>query len=645
MQTPDTHATALIAHFRLRVVLALSLVLAGLQVSAQQQTQSGAVEELEAVFDVGVAMRPRAGLFGITELMIASLEADIPAAAQLLGAGADINETDDSQSTALMWAVHSGDVRIVQFLIDNDADVHAKAFQGATALINAISGQQEASAIALLNAGADPNGRGNNRRNFLEAAAESGMTAVVDALIKNNVELSEHGASALAYAVARRHIGPVQSLLDAGVDANANTDMYGTSGRSILFAAAKSRDIDIVNLLISRGADAGRGTDYQSPLYPAASAGSGDLVQILLESGAVATPNHLVTAVRGKNIEAAYVILRFLDINSLDQSYVESLLKAADGQGDEEFMHVLLNAAAAPRVNDEHVVLFYSPKNDDNCSVWVWDPATTTETKIYEENGECDGKFFVADGGGILFALLDDEIRTISLHGTASDATVKYPVEQINQQMLALAATFNENMDGRYGNLDSNNATVTEIGLLDGGYLGLATLTYGPADGQFMKLFGHFNGEWQFVSEQACGRMDSGCAFAQLNGRRVLDWPQQRRAWNPSIRKNPYFRGKESDVSRFEFHGQEVLLRYSTDTYGHCGGDCTYASHLELVIPPQNNEVLSEGQSHHSIFQNFILVSSTTRSADGQRGVTIDLIDMVTGERVLSALQLATWVE
>ena len=645
MRIPDTHATALIARFRLRVVLALSLILACLQVSAQQQTQSGAIEEHEAVFKVGVAMRPSAGLFGITELMMASLEADIPAATQLLGAGADINETDDSQSTALMWAVHSGDVRIVQFLIDNGADVHAKAFQGATALINAISGEQEASAIVLLNAGADPNGRGNSRRNFLEAAAESGMTAVVDALIKNNVELSEHGASALAYAVARRHIGPVQSLLDAGVDANANTDMYGTSGRSILFAAAKSRDIDIARLLISFGADAGQGTDYQSPLYPAASAGSSDLMQLLLESGAVATPNHVVTAVRGKNIEAANVLLRFLDINSLDQSYVESLLETADGQGDEEFMQVLLNAAAAPRVNDEHVVLFYSPKNDDDCLVLVLDPVTKTETKIYEEDGECDGKFFIADGSGIAFLLINDEIRFLSIDGTAPSESVQYPVAQINQQMRKLGAKFNEWIGSGYDDMNASHATVTDIGYLEGGDLGLATLTYGPADGQHMFLFGHIDGEWQFVAEQGCGRMDSGCAFAQLNGRRVLDWPQQRRAWNPSIRKNPYFRGKESDVSRFEFHGQEVLLRYGTDTYGHCGGDCTYASHLELVIPPQNSEVLSEGQSHHSIFQNFILVLSTTRSADGQRGVTIDLIDMVTGERVLSALQLATWVE
>ena len=85
-------------------------------------------------------MRPRAGLYGITELMMAALEADITAAKRLIEAGADVNETDDSQSTPLMWAVHSGDVSIVKFLISEGANVDAKAYQGATALIGAISG-------------------------------------------------------------------------------------------------------------------------------------------------------------------------------------------------------------------------------------------------------------------------------------------------------------------------------------------------------------------------------------------------------------------------------------------------------------------------------------------------------------------------
>ena len=47
-----------------------------------------------------------------------------------------------AQPQAGSGAVHSGDVDIVQFIIDHGANVDAKAIQGATALINVISGKQ-----------------------------------------------------------------------------------------------------------------------------------------------------------------------------------------------------------------------------------------------------------------------------------------------------------------------------------------------------------------------------------------------------------------------------------------------------------------------------------------------------------------------
>ncbi len=83
----------------LSVLLTLGLTTVSLFAAAQQQSPSGAVETFQPVFDVGTALRPRAGLYGITELMMAALEADIPTAKQLIEAGADIRSRSKAIGT------------------------------------------------------------------------------------------------------------------------------------------------------------------------------------------------------------------------------------------------------------------------------------------------------------------------------------------------------------------------------------------------------------------------------------------------------------------------------------------------------------------------------------------------------------------
>jgi len=47
-------------------------------------------------------------MFGVTELMIAALEADLDNVKTLVRQGADIKETDDTGGTPLMWAIQGG---------------------------------------------------------------------------------------------------------------------------------------------------------------------------------------------------------------------------------------------------------------------------------------------------------------------------------------------------------------------------------------------------------------------------------------------------------------------------------------------------------------------------------------------------------
>ena len=62
----------------------------GNDVHAQQENRSEAVEKFAPQLDVGYAMRPRVGMFGITELMIAALEMNREEVKRLVEQGANI---------------------------------------------------------------------------------------------------------------------------------------------------------------------------------------------------------------------------------------------------------------------------------------------------------------------------------------------------------------------------------------------------------------------------------------------------------------------------------------------------------------------------------------------------------------------------
>ena len=77
---------------------------------AQQDDDCGANECFSPELDVAYEMRPSVGWYGLTELMIAALEANLGEVKRLVEQGADIEATDDTGGTPLMWAVQGGDI-------------------------------------------------------------------------------------------------------------------------------------------------------------------------------------------------------------------------------------------------------------------------------------------------------------------------------------------------------------------------------------------------------------------------------------------------------------------------------------------------------------------------------------------------------
>ena len=206
---------------------------------AASQRHSGVVRELlEAGADVHVRSRvrsvatassPRTGAAegvsvidegGFTPLLFAARQGDLASARLLAAAGADVNDTPPSGTSALVVAAHSGHGELAAWLLEKGADPNA-AKAGYTALHAAILRGDADLASALLARGADP-----------------------DARLENG---SPHARYGKFYALEMR-----------------------LTGATPFFLAAKYAEADIMRQLAAAGADTTQGLEGVMPLMAAA---------------------------------------------------------------------------------------------------------------------------------------------------------------------------------------------------------------------------------------------------------------------------------------------------------------------------------------------------------------------------------------
>ena len=250
---------------------------------------------------------------GDTALMMASRTGRVDAIKVLLDNGAKVNTKEAwGGTTALMWAVSEGQAAAVKLLVDRGADVNARSnfvpaangrgFEGRTPvaprrgqaaeefasglltplMFAAREGDVE-SARVLMAAGADVNAIAGDGKDALGLAIFNGNYDLASFLIDNKSKVNQadtQGFTPLFWAVDRRNMETapnfpwmvttdplplIKKLLDAGADPNAlvnNTPrarMRAGSPRIVfataLMRAAFSGDLDLVKLLLAKGAD------------------------------------------------------------------------------------------------------------------------------------------------------------------------------------------------------------------------------------------------------------------------------------------------------------------------------------------------------------------------------------------------------
>lgn len=186
----------------------------------------------------------------------------------LLRAGADVNLESNSGETALLYALQYGaPPNVIKQLISAGADVHHENDRGETPIYIATQkgspSERNETIGMLLTAGADAD---------INRKTKNGYTPIVESIIRGEPKIvkklldagadpnivDQHGITPLMYVSKAAGILPPhinRSLVKLLVDNGAHVDLQDMNGRTALMYAVVNRKSDIVEYLLSIGAE------------------------------------------------------------------------------------------------------------------------------------------------------------------------------------------------------------------------------------------------------------------------------------------------------------------------------------------------------------------------------------------------------
>jgi cytohesin len=197
----------------------------------------------------------------------------------LLACGANVNATTPYGETPLHFAARGGYTEIVLALLDKGADPEAGHERKRTALVEAKAAGHSETAKVLAMRSAPPD---------LNMAIESGGLEVVRQLLDANPGLIQSETGTLHTAVVAGDEKIVQLLLDRGANVNTLNNFLMTP---LHIAAEEGNRLAIARLLLDRGADVNGGKTAErreghTPLHQAAMSGDLEVLKLLVDRGA-----------------------------------------------------------------------------------------------------------------------------------------------------------------------------------------------------------------------------------------------------------------------------------------------------------------------------------------------------------------------
>jgi len=258
---------------------------------------------------------------------------------------ATINELDAFKNTPLMYAAICGDKHMVQFLLDNGAEVDSKNSYNMTPLMFAsICGNIEVVEL-LLTKGSDINAKNTKEMTPLMFASINGNIEVVKFLLTNGADINakdNDGKTPLMFAAEHGNIEVVKFLLANGADIFAKTNR----SKKNFFDFVSMDDKDMQNVLI----DYDKNNGNKILLY--AKENNRKLYRILFENSPLYTHEKLITefisALKADDTKKLNNILKYVNETNINNKNDEgdTLLLIATQHGNEKIVSILLKMGA-----------------------------------------------------------------------------------------------------------------------------------------------------------------------------------------------------------------------------------------------------------------------------------------------------------
>ena len=237
--------------------------------------ENGHKEVVELLLDRGTNLNT-VDKRGRTAVYVAAYEGHTDVVRSLVARGADVNAPAEN-STPLFCAVHRRDTAMVKFLLRAGANPN-RGYKGVTALHVAMPEDLKDIAAALVAGGADVNAKADDGQTPLLLARRHRRRACAQVLAANGADLDIFSACWLG------RVERVRSLLDAEAALIKTTDEEVQKGKTPLAWAADGGSLEVVRLLVARGADV-QGGPGPTPLGMAVGSDHKDVVRFLLANG------------------------------------------------------------------------------------------------------------------------------------------------------------------------------------------------------------------------------------------------------------------------------------------------------------------------------------------------------------------------